>query len=162
MRTFSRAFRVCWLVVPEGNGKTTLVAGLALYVIEFKQDAYVPVAASTRDQAEWIYRQAAGFVSRAERKVAFKTLEGYRRIRFDAQSSRIQVFAADDRGGDGIIPGGYAFLDELHRHKNLSLYRTWQGKLWKRQAQLIVISTAGEAGSEFEDERTASARQRTK
>ena len=49
--------------MPEGNGKTTLVAGLALYVIEFKQDAYVPVAASTRDQAEWIYRQAAGFVS---------------------------------------------------------------------------------------------------
>ena len=95
-----------------------------------------------------------GIRLRAERKVAFKTLEGYRRIRFDAQNSRIQVFAADDRGGDGIIPGGYAFLDELHRHKNLSLYRTWQGKLWKRQAQLIVISTAGEAGSEFEDERT--------
>ncbi len=148
-----QGFKVAWLIVPEGNGKTTLVAGLALYVIEFKTDAYVPVAASTRDQAEWIYRQAAGFVTRSEGAERYKCLEGYRRIRFDATTSRIQVFAADDRGGDGIIPGGYAFLDELHRHKDLALYRTWQGKLWKRKAQLIVISTAGELGGDFEEER---------
>ena len=147
-------FKVCWLVVPEGNGKTTLIAGLGLYVLEFMPDAYVPVAASSRDQAEWIFRQAAGFIHRAERSKTFKVLEGYRRIRFDAQNSRIQVFAADDRSGDGIIPGGYAFIDELHRHQDLDLYRTWQGKLWKRKAQLIVISTAGEAGGDFEEERT--------
>lgn len=146
-------YKVCWLVVPEGNGKTTLLAGLGLYVIEFLPDAYVPVAASSRDQAEWIYRQAAGFINRAEWNRTFKTLEGYRRIRFDAMRSRIQIFAADDRSGDGIIPGGYAFLDELHRHHTLDLYRTWQGKLWKRKAQLVIISTAGEAGGEFEEER---------
>jgi phage terminase large subunit-like protein len=34
-----------------------------------------------------------------------------------------------------------------------ALYRTWLGKLAKRDAQLIVISTAGEVGGEFEDER---------
>jgi hypothetical protein len=67
----------------------------------------------------------------------------------------MQVMAADDRSGDGIIPGGIAILDELHRHKDLALYRTWMGKLVKRGAQLVVISTAGEVGSEFELERTA-------
>jgi phage terminase large subunit-like protein len=154
-------YSVCWLVVPEANAKTTLVAGLGLYVIEFKPSAYVPVAASARDQAEWIYRQAEGFVFRSGRTGTFKCLEGYRRIRCDGQGSRIQVFAADDRSGDGIIPGGVAILDELHRHKDLALYRTWIGKLRKRNAQLIVISTAGEVGSEFELERTAMRQQAT-
>src|SRR6188768_4352119 len=57
----------CWLVVPEGNGKTTLVAGLALYHCEFRLMASVPVAASSREQAEIMYRQAEGFVLRSPR-----------------------------------------------------------------------------------------------
>jgi len=44
-------------------------------------------------------------------------------------------------------------IDELHRHKTLELYRTWAGKLDKEDAVLVVISTAGEPGSEFEDVR---------
>ena len=55
----------CWLVVPEGNGKTTLVAGLALYHCEHRAHAAVPVAASSREQAEIMYRQAEGFVLRS-------------------------------------------------------------------------------------------------
>jgi phage terminase large subunit-like protein len=157
---FERAFiadvlsgvRISWLVVPEGNGKTTLIAGLALYHIEFTASGYVAVAASTRDQAEWIYRQASGLVLASERDREFKCLEGYRRIRFDARNARIQVFAADDRGGDGAIASLF-ILDELHRHKDLSLYRTWSGKLPKRGGQLVAISTAGEVGGEFEVER---------
>jgi phage terminase large subunit-like protein len=155
LRDVFAGFPVCWLVVPEGNGKTTTVAGLALYTIEHLDGAYVPVAASSREQAEWIYRQAEGFVFRNGLRGTFRPLEGYRRIRCDEQGSRMQVMAADDRSGDGIIPGGLAILDELHRHKDLKLYRTWMGKLEKRNAQLVVISTAGEVGSEFELERTA-------
>lgn len=143
---------ICWLVVPEGNGKTTLLAGLALYHIEFTPAGYVAVAASTRDQAEWIYRQAASLVVNSEREEEFRCLEGYRRIRYDAGHARIQVFAADDRGGDGAIASLF-ILDELHRHKDLALYRTWTGKLKKRGGQLLAISTAGEVGSEFEHER---------
>ena len=137
-----------WLVVPEGNAKTTLIAGLALYHIEFTESANVPVAASSRDQAEVLYRQAEGFVQRGE-LAAFRCQEGYRRIRHDATHSRIQVMAADDRTGDGIIPS-LALLDELHRHRDLGLYRTWRGKLEKRGGQIVAISTAGEPGSEFE------------
>jgi hypothetical protein len=36
----------------------------------------------------------------------------------------------------------------------LKLYRTWRGKLEKRGAQLIAISTAGEPGGEFEETRS--------
>ena len=160
----------CWLVVPEGNGKTTLVAGLALYHCEHRPGAQVPVAASSREQAEILYRQAEGFVLRSphlhemvhsdlqlikgKQKTEvprFSCLEGYRRINHYA-GGRIQVFAADDRTGDGIIPT-LGIIDELHRHRGLGLYRTWAGKLLKRQGQIVTISTAGEPGSEFETTR---------
>ena len=144
-----------WLVVPEGNAKTTLVGGFALYTLEFVDEASVPAAASSREQAEILYLQAEGMVVRSEQLVGFKCLPGYRRIRFDENRSRLQIFAADDRTGDGIVPKGAALLDELHRHRNLNLYRTWRGKLEKRNAQLIAISTAGEPGSEFETTREA-------
>lgn len=157
----------CWLVVPEGNGKTTLVGGLALYHCEHRSYASVPVAASSREQAEIVYRQAEGFVLRSERMYApvhsaiaeakgkrktevprFVCLEGYRRINHHA-GGRIQVFAADDRTGDGVIPT-LGILDEMHRHRDLALYRTWSGKLTKRGGQIVGISTAGEPGSDFE------------
>ena len=144
-----------WLVVPEGNAKTTLVGGYGLYTLEFVTEANVPAAASSREQAEILYLQAEGMVVRSEQLVGFKCLPGYRRIRFDANRSRLQIFAADDRTGDGIVPVGAALLDELHRHRDLALYRTWRGKLEKRNAQLIAISTAGEPGSEFETTREA-------
>lgn len=164
-------FPECWLVVPEGNGKTTLMAALGLYHCEHRPMASVPVAASSREQAEIMYRQAEGFVLRSprlhepvtsaiqlakgKRKTEvprFLPLEGHRRINHFG-GGRIQVFAADDRTGDGVIPT-LGLLDELHRHRDLSLYRTWAGKLLKRQGQIVTISTAGEPGSDFEETRT--------
>ena len=157
----------CWLVVPEGNGKTTLLAALALYHTEHRPFAVVPVAAASREQAEIMYRQAEGFVFRSprlhqmvhsdlqvvkgKRKTevpAFQCLEGYRRINHFT-GGRIQVFAADDRTGDGVIPT-LGIIDEPHRQRDLSLYRTWSGKLLKRDGQIAAISTSGEPGSDFE------------
>lgn len=143
-----------WLILPEGNGKTTLVAGLVLYHCEFLTQAYAPVAASSREQAEILYRQAEGLVLRSKRlSKLFKCYSGYRRVRHLRNGSRIQVYAADAKTGDGVIPT-LAIVEELHRHKDLSLYRTWTGKIRKRKgAQVVAISTAGEPYSEFEDTR---------
>ena len=157
----------CWLIVPEGNGKTTLLAALALYHTEHHPFAVVPVAAASKEQAEIMYRQAEGFVLRSPRMYqivhsdlqaikgkqktevpAFQCLEGYRRINH-YQGGRIQIFAADDRTGDGVIPT-LGIIDEPHRQRDLSLYRTWSGKLLKRDGQIAAISTSGEPGSDFE------------
>ncbi|HEY7831785.1 MAG TPA: terminase large subunit [Solirubrobacteraceae bacterium] len=139
-----------WLIVPEGNGKTTLLSGVALYHGDYTEDAAVLMAASSRDQCGLLLGQAIGFVERSPRfEKRFRTFEGYRRIDCLRTRGRIQVFAADDRTGDGVIPT-LALLDELHRHRSLRLYRTWRGKLDKRDGQLAAISTAGEPGSEFE------------
>lgn len=142
----------CWLVVPEGNGKSTLVSGLALYHAEHRSDGFVPVAAASREQAGIIYRQAQGFVDRNGLHSTFKCQQGYRRILCERTGSIIQVYAADAVTGDGLIPT-FPIVDELHRHRNLDLYRTWVGKLGKRGGQIAVISTAGAPGEEFEETR---------
>lgn len=144
-----------WLIVPEGNAKTTSLAGFGIYILEHRRNPSIPWAASSREQAEIGFRQAEGFILRSSRlRQIFKAQEGYRRVKFLPNGCRMQIFAADDGTGDGIIPTD-AFLDELHRHKDLKLYRTWRGKLDKRNGQIVVASTAGEPGSEFEETRTA-------
>jgi hypothetical protein len=148
-------FPEAWLILPEGSGKTTFLAMLGLYFGDYTPSAMIPIAASSREQAEIMYRQAEGLVARSpELRPRFRAYDGYRRIKCLRTGGRIQVFAADDRTGDGIIPGGLALVDELHRHRDLKLYRTWRGKLEKRGAQLIAISTAGEPGGEFEETRS--------
>ena len=155
-------FTELWFVIPEENGKTTLLAALLLYHIEFMPGAFAPVAAASRDQAETIYRQAEGFVLRSPRlngttgarRGLMVCQPGYRKIRLREQKEvRIQIFAADADTADSVIPT-FAVIDELHRHKNMELYRTWTGKLRKRGGQLGIISTGGEPGSEFEQTRT--------
>ena len=146
-----------WLLLPEGNAKTTLIAGLALYYLQHQIDAKIAVGASSRDQAGLIYEQAEGFIERAKDDelgdfASFELHPGYRRIEFLPNRSKLQIMAADAGTGDGIIPT-LCLIDELHRHRDLKLYRTWLGKLQKRGGQLIVISTAGEPGSEFEQTR---------
>jgi phage terminase large subunit-like protein len=156
-----------WDILPEGNTKTTTLAGVALYHSEHTPFAAVPVAAASREQAEILYRQAEGFVLRSEMLHApvhsavqaakgkrktdvprFTCLDGYRRINHHA-GGRIQIFAADDRTGDGVIPT-LGIIDEPHRLRDLSLYRTWAGKIAKRDGQIAAISTRGEPGSDFE------------
>jgi len=141
-----------WLLVPEGNGKTTLFAGIGLYHCEFRPSANVLVGASSREQAQILFAQADGLVRRSGLEGKFRLQEGTRRIRCDRMGSRIQILASDDRTGDGVIPT-LCLVDELHRHRTLRLYRTWVGKLLKRMGQMAVISTAGEPGAEFEETR---------
>jgi phage terminase large subunit-like protein len=75
-------FSEVWKIVPEGNGKTTFMSALALYHGDYTETAFVPIGASSREQAEILYRQAEGFVYRTPGlKDRFKCQEGYRRIK---------------------------------------------------------------------------------
>lgn len=146
-----KGYRQIWLMIAEGNTKTTTLAGLALYHIQHRQGGRVPVAASARDQAFEMYLQGQGMAERSpELRPVFDCLEGSRMIRCRAQASRMQVYASDDRTGDGVIYT-LALVDELGRHRDMRMYRTWAGKKGKRAgAQIAGISAAGEPGSEFE------------
>ena len=143
-----------WAVLPEGNTKTTLMAGFALYHCDYTQAPWVPIAASSRDQAEIMATQAYDMIRRTPGMLErFKIQEGYRRILSLRNGGRgIKVYAADAGTGDGVIPT-LCLCDEGHRWPDLSLYRLWKGKLRKRHGQIVMISTAGAPGEEFEETR---------
>lgn len=153
-----------WLIVPEGNGKTTWVAELALYGADWAVRPWIPVGASSRDQAKTLYTQAKGFVdSTPGLKRRFQCFDGYRSIlpiRLDAAGKAqkrpgrgIEITPWDPASNDGVIPYPFFVCDELHRHPDMSLWRLWKGKARKRGAVGIGISTAGEPGTEFEEAR---------
>jgi len=131
------------ILIPKKNGKTTLLAALALYHLFMVQSAYVAIGAGSRDQATYIFDQAVGFVSQSKLEAVFDVKGGYRLIRLRDSLSRIRVLAGDADTGDGVIPT-LALVDELHRHRDGELYGTFRNGLEGEQdAQMITISTAG-------------------
>lgn len=175
-----------WVVIPQGNAKTTLMAAVALYHTDYIPSPWVPIGASSREQAEIMFGQCKVFIENTPgMDERFRVYDGYRKIVLrdttdptvlkksavalgpcrPATGRGIKVYAADEKTGDGVIPT-LAFVDEGHRHKNLGLYRTWRGKTRKRtisktwegtleprKATIVMMSTAGEPGADFEQTR---------
>lgn len=162
-----KTYAELWLVVPEGNGKTTFFALVVLYTVEHVAEAWCPIAASSRDQGvDLTYRIAAGFVKRNGLEAGapdygpIRLHPGYRQIVDTGSGGAAKVFASDAAGGDGTDPT-LALIEELHRLDSMELYETWSGKLDKSDGQLIVASTAGEPGSAFEELRETIRQQAT-
>jgi phage terminase large subunit-like protein len=147
----SSGFDEVWVVIPEGNAKTTLMSGIGLYHGDYTPTAEVLLAAASRDQAGLLFGQAAGFVERSPGFTdRFRVFEGYRRIKClrSAAGCRCSPLTT------GLVTASsrrWRLVDEPHRARNLALVRTWRGKLQKRGGQLGLLSTAGEPGTEFED-----------
>ena len=149
-------YRETWVIMPEGNAKTTLMAGLAVYDGDHAVRPWIPIGAASRDQAEIMFGQCGTFIEQSDSlKARFRVYEGYRKIKCPGGGRGIKVYPWDPNTGDGVIPYPRAYVDEPHRHPDLRLYRLWKGKLKKRNASIVAISTAGEPDSEFEDVRAA-------
>ena len=132
------------ILISKKNGKSTLLAALALYHLIVTPDAECVIGAASRDQATILYDQAAGFVRRSpglQARVEIK--RGYREIRSRRDSGRIRVLAADVDTADGVIPT-LALVDELHRHKSAGLYGVFRDGLGPRAGGMVTICTAGE------------------
>lgn len=142
-------------IVPEGNGKTTFTGLLALYGADYTSEPWIPIGASSAKQAKIMYQQAAGFVRRTPgMSDRFECLDGIKLIRsLRNPGPGIEIYAHDPKTGDGVIPAPYALVDELHRHPDMRLWNLWGGKLRKRKAQIVGISTGGEPDTPFEDMR---------
>src|SRR4051812_8085069 len=79
------------VTIPEGNGKTTLMSGVALYHGDYTPSAEVLLAAASREQAERLFSQAGGFVDRSPGfRGRFRVFEGYRRIKCLRTGGRLQ------------------------------------------------------------------------
>jgi phage terminase large subunit-like protein len=150
------------ILLPKKNGKSTLLAALALYHLVTTPDAECVIGAASRDQATILYDQAAGFVRRSDGLLKrVKVKRGYREIQAarENDAGRIRVLAADVDTADGVIPT-LALVDELHRHKSAGLYGVFRDGLGPRAGRMLTISTAGDSENSPLGLMRAAARQR--
>lgn len=129
-------------IIPKKNGKSTLVAALALYHLLTTEDAEGYIAASSREQAGIILKQARKFIRATpglQRHLGMKQRE----IVNLSDEGFVKVLASDVDTADGVIPT-LAIVDELHRHKTTDLMGVFRDGLGPREGQMITITTAGD------------------
>lgn len=142
-----RRFREGGVWVPKKNGKTPLGAGILLYclIADGEEGAEVYSAATSREQAALIYRDATKMIKRSPKlKARLKIVESTKIITYAKTDSRYKVLAYNPGGNEGINSNCIAF-DELHALKNRNFYDEliYAGAA-RRQPLFITLSTAGE------------------
>lgn len=139
-----RRFRQVYLEVARKNGKSTLAAGVALYLLDADQEpgAEVYCAATKKDQARIAWTEAKRMVqSSAFLRRRIRSVRDNLHILNTA--SKLEPLGRDTDSMDGLnVHGG--IVDELHAHKNREtwdLLDTATGS--RRQSLLFGITTAG-------------------
>jgi len=142
LRDYFLGARETLVLLPKKNGKSTLVAALALHHLLTTDDAECFIAAASREQAGIILKQARKFISRSEPLSRLFEMNK-REIHSLTDEGVVRVLASDVDTADGVIPT-LAVVDELHRHKSADLYGVFRDGLGPRNGRMITISTAGD------------------
>lgn len=128
------------VLLPRGNGKTTLFAALALYHLLSTRQPAVFCAAASRDQAALLFDVAKRMATHHP-EVARRVTVRHRELRVNG--GYLKVLASDAPKLHGLSPT-LALVDELHAHRDAELYLALRTAMLKRAgAQLVTISTAG-------------------
>ena len=102
------------VLLPKKNGKSSLVAAIALWHLLSVPFSEAMIVAAARDQAGIVMRQVTGFIRRSPQlRARLKIVQ--REIRNDELDGRLRVLASDVDTVDGQLPTLVA-VDELHRH----------------------------------------------
>lgn len=140
----SRRYRTAYIEVPRKNGKTTLCAGIALYLLTADDEpgAEVFSAAADRDQARLVFSEASHMVQQSPTLAGIAQV--YRNSIVVPQTrSAYRVLSADAYTQHGLNAHGVIF-DELHAQPNRDLWdvlTTATGS--RRQPLTVAITTAG-------------------
>lgn len=142
----SRRFRRVYIEVPRGNGKSAISSTIGLYMLALDGEAGAEVysAATTRDQARIVFRDAQAMARKMDR---FRSRFG---VEVTAQAivqmrtaSSFKALSADGHTLDGLNIH-LAVVDELHAHKGREVYDVLETGLGKRPQSLFwMITTAG-------------------
>ena len=140
----TRRYRTVYIEIPRKNGKSTLAAGIALY-LEFADDeggAEVYSAAGDRDQAAIVHDLAKTMVEESPQLA--KRSEVYKRsIIVPSTNSTYRVLSADAYTKHGLNAHGVV-VDELHVQPNRDLVDVLVTSTGARRQPLVVfITTAG-------------------
>lgn len=141
-----RRYRTAFIEVPRKNGKTTLMAGIGLYLLvaDGEPGAEVYSAATKRDQAKLSWGEAVRM--RGASSSLSKMVQHWRAsdtLSIEATASKFQPLGADSDTMDGLNIHG-ALIDELHAHKTRNVVDVLDTATGARRQPLIVeITTAG-------------------
>lgn len=144
----TRIIRNAWIEVPRKNGKTTIAAGLALYLAfaDGEAGAQVIAAAGSKDQAMNAFRPAYLIAGNSP---DFK-MAGIQSMKKEIVRPVDQSFMkAVGSIGDllqGSNPSGY-IADEMHVHKDMSVIDALESGTGARDQPLgFIITTADDGG----------------
>jgi phage terminase large subunit-like protein len=136
------------VLLPRGNGKTSLLAAYALWHLVTVPKAAIYAAAASREQARILYEAAASYARALDHP---NIVDRHLELRWCPDPDRARVFerhlrvlSADAPRLHGLTPS-LAIVDELHAHPSDEVYLAMLTSLAKRPgAKLIVISSAGQ------------------
>jgi phage terminase large subunit-like protein len=142
----TRQHRIGYIELPKKQGKSTTLAGIALYMTAFDSEpgAEVYGAACDREQAGIIYREAASMV-RASPALSrhLEVIDSRKTIVHKKTNSFYRVLSADAFRAEGLNIHALLF-DELHAQRDRRLWDALRyGGAARRQPLLLSITTAG-------------------
>ena len=142
----TRRYRVAYISTAKKSGKSTLLAGIGLYllVMDGENGAEVYGAAADREQASVVYREAASMVRASPQlSQSLEVIDSRRTIAYRKESSFYRVLSADAFRAEGLNIHGLLF-DELHSQKDRRLWDALRyGGAARAQPLIISITTAG-------------------
>lgn len=140
----TRRYRRAYVEIPRKNGKSTLCAGIALYLLFADGEAGAEVfsAAADRDQASIVF-DSAKTMAEASPQLIKRCKPFKRSIVVPETNSFYRVLSADAYTKHGLNAHGIVF-DELHAQPNRELYDVLNTSTGARkQPMMVMITTAG-------------------
>jgi len=142
-----RRVRTVFILLPRGNGKTTLSAGLGLLHLvgpEKEAGGQVVVAAADREQASIAYNAASGMIAQEPvLKSRTKVLPSYKTIQHPDTRSTLKAISHEAYSKHGLSIS-CLIADEVHAWPKRELWDVLRQSMGKREEPLsIVITTAG-------------------
>jgi phage terminase large subunit-like protein len=140
---YVRVIRIVWIELARKQGKSEVLAGIALYLLvaDGEDGAEIYGAACDKDQARKVFDVAARMVQLSpilSKRLRVKAHE--KRIVDEKTGSYYEVIAADAAGNLGHNPHGIVF-DEVLTQKNGDLWDSLRTAMGTRAQPLMVAAT---------------------
>jgi phage terminase large subunit-like protein len=145
-----RRFRNAFIELPRGNGKSTLLGGLGIWLAFFDKEASADVlcVATKKDQARIVFDAGRQMVMRAP-AVQRRGIEVQKHALYAPDTaSKFAPLGSDVDTLDGLRPHG-VLADEVHKYGSGDLIDVLESGMGTRQQPMLVeITTAGDEDSD--------------
>lgn len=143
-----RRFRTAYVEIGKGNGKSPMAGGIGLYMLaaDGEASAEVYAAATMRDQARILFRDAAHMVDASpalSKRIQKSGIREVLNLAHTASGSYFRPISSEGRGLDGKRVH-CALIDEVHEHPNAVVVSKMRaGTKGRRQALIVEITNSG-------------------